>query len=74
MRLLDLLPFLIKAFLKPALAGKPHHPDAAIQGIRAMCKPTVLIGGGYDKESEYDEWIEAFRPAGTMPPSQAGNC
>ena len=20
----------------------------------------MLIGGGYDKESEYDEWIEAF--------------
>ena len=25
-----------------------------------MKKPTVLIGGGYDKQSEYDEWIEAF--------------
>ena len=25
-----------------------------------MTKPTVLIGGGYDKQSEYDEWIEAF--------------
>ena len=25
-----------------------------------MSKPTVLIGGGYDKQSEYDEWIEAF--------------
>ena len=36
------------------------NPDAAIQGIRAMTKPTVLIGGGYDKESSYDEWIEAF--------------
>ena len=22
--------------------------------------PTVLIGGGYDKGNEYDEWIEAF--------------
>ena len=22
--------------------------------------PTLLIGGGYDKNSEYDEWIEAF--------------
>ena len=40
--------------------SKGTNPDAAIQGIRAMCKPTVLIGGGYDKESEYDEWIEAF--------------
>ncbi len=40
--------------------SKGTNPDAAIQGIRAMRKPTVLIGGGYDKQSEYDEWIEAF--------------
>ena len=40
--------------------SKGTNPDAAIQGIRAMSKPTVLIGGGYDKGSEYDEWIEAF--------------
>ena len=25
-----------------------------------MNRPTLLIGGGYDKQSEYDEWIEAF--------------
>lgn len=40
--------------------SKGTNPDAAIQGIRAMSKPTVLIGGGYDKLSDYDEWIEAF--------------
>ena len=40
--------------------SKGTNPDAAIQGIRAMSKPTVLIGGGYDKQNEYDEWIEAF--------------
>lgn len=40
--------------------SKGTNPDAAIQGIRAMTKPTILIGGGYDKQSEYDEWIEAF--------------
>ncbi len=40
--------------------SKGTNPDAAIQGIRAMSKPTVLIGGGYDKGSEYDEWIENF--------------
>lgn len=40
--------------------SKGTNPDAAIQGIRAMNKPTVLIGGGYDKQSEYDQWIEAF--------------
>ncbi len=40
--------------------SKGTNPDAAIQAIRAMTCPTVLIGGGYDKGSEYDEWIEAF--------------
>ena len=40
--------------------SKGTNPDAAIQGIRAMSKPTILIGGGYDKGSEYDAWIESF--------------
>ena len=40
--------------------SKGTNPDAAIQGIRAMSRPTVLIGGGYDKQSEYDDWIESF--------------
>ena len=40
--------------------SKGTNPDAAIRGIQAMNRPTVLIGGGYDKESSYDEWIDAF--------------
>ena len=40
--------------------SKGTNPDAAIKGIQAMSKPTLLIGGGYDKGSEYDEWIRAF--------------
>ena len=40
--------------------SKGTNPDAAIQGIRAMKTKTLLIGGGYDKGSEYDEWIESF--------------
>ena len=40
--------------------SKGTNPDAAIQGIKAMSKPTILIGGGYDKQNEYDEWIECF--------------
>ena len=40
--------------------SKGTNPDAAIQGIKAMSKPTILIGGGYDKGSEYDEWLECF--------------
>lgn len=40
--------------------SKGTNPDAAIKGIQAMNCPTLLIGGGYDKGSSYDEWIEAF--------------
>ena len=40
--------------------SKGTNPDAAIKGIQAMNRKTVLIGGGYDKDSEYDEWIESF--------------
>ncbi len=40
--------------------SKGTNPDAAIQAIRAMEWPTLLIGGGYDKDSEYEEWINAF--------------
>ncbi|MBO5551200.1 MAG: UDP-N-acetylmuramoyl-L-alanine--D-glutamate ligase [Lachnospiraceae bacterium] len=40
--------------------SKGTNPDAAIKGIKAMKKKTVLIGGGFDKKSSYDEWIEAF--------------
>lgn len=40
--------------------SKGTNPDAAIKGIQAMNRPTWLIGGGYDKDSTYDEWIESF--------------
>ncbi|MDD3183687.1 MAG: UDP-N-acetylmuramoyl-L-alanine--D-glutamate ligase [Anaerostipes sp.] len=40
--------------------SKGTNPDAAIKGIGAMNRPTYLIGGGYDKKSTYDEWIDAF--------------
>lgn len=40
--------------------SKGTNPDAAIQAVRAMPGPTMLIAGGYDKNSEYDEWIESF--------------
>nr|WP_294677489.1 UDP-N-acetylmuramoyl-L-alanine--D-glutamate ligase [uncultured Blautia sp.] len=40
--------------------SKGTNPDAAIKGIQAMNRPTLLIGGGYDKESSYDEWIRSF--------------
>lgn len=40
--------------------SKGTNPDAAIKGIQAMDRPTILMGGGYDKDSTYDEWIQAF--------------
>ena len=40
--------------------SKGTNTDASIKAIEAMSKPTVLIAGGYDKGSEYDEWIDAF--------------
>lgn len=40
--------------------SKATNTDAAIQGIKAMERPTVLIGGGYDKGSEYGDWIKSF--------------
>jgi len=40
--------------------SKGTNPDAAIKAVEAMIRPTILIGGGYDKDSEYKEWIESF--------------
>ncbi len=40
--------------------SKGTNPDAAIKAIEAMKRPILLIGGGYDKKSDFDEWIKAF--------------
>lgn len=40
--------------------SKGTNPDAAIKGIQSMSRPTVLIGGGYDKGGEFGEWIDSF--------------
>ncbi len=40
--------------------SKGTNPDASIKAIESMPSPTCLIAGGYDKGSEYDEWVEAF--------------
>ena len=40
--------------------SKGTNPDAAIKAIKAMKSTTLLIGGGYDKQSDYDEWVECF--------------
>lgn len=49
-----------KAGVKYYNDSKGTNPDAAIQAIKAMPGPTLLIAGGYDKNSEYDEWIGSF--------------
>lgn len=41
--------------------SKGTNPDASIKAIESMPAPTCLIAGGYDKGSEYDEWLEAFK-------------
>ena len=41
--------------------SKGTNPDAAIKAVEAMTAPTLLIGGGYDKGSSYDEWIASFK-------------
>ena len=40
--------------------SKGTNTDAAIKAVQAMNRPTIVIGGGYDKDSTYDEWIESF--------------
>ncbi|MDO4616319.1 MAG: UDP-N-acetylmuramoyl-L-alanine--D-glutamate ligase [Lachnospiraceae bacterium] len=49
-----------KAGVKYYNDSKGTNPDAAIKGIQAMNRPTILIGGGYDKQSSYEEWIRSF--------------
>lgn len=40
--------------------SKGTNPDASIKAVEAMKSPTILIGGGYDKGSTFDEWIKSF--------------
>ena len=40
--------------------SKATNPDSAIAGIKAMVRKTILIAGGMDKKSDFDEWILSF--------------
>ena len=40
--------------------SKGTNTDAAIKAIDAMPSKTVLIGGGYDKKSDYTDWVSRF--------------
>lgn len=40
--------------------SKGTNPDSSIKAIEGIKKPIILIAGGYDKNSNYDEFIESF--------------
>lgn len=41
--------------------SKGTNPDASIKAVQAMNSPTILIGGGFDKGLEFDEWVQSFK-------------
>ena len=41
--------------------SKGTNPDASIKAIEAMKDGIILIAGGYDKGSDYEEFINAFQ-------------
>lgn len=40
--------------------SKGTNTDASIKAVEAMVRPTIVIGGGYDKHVEFDDWVETF--------------
>ncbi|MDD4779690.1 MAG: UDP-N-acetylmuramoyl-L-alanine--D-glutamate ligase [Tissierellia bacterium] len=40
--------------------SKGTNPDASIKAIQGIEKPIILIAGGYDKKSEYDDFVKSF--------------
>ena len=40
--------------------SKGTNTDAAIKAVEAMKGPVILIAGGYDKNSEFDDLLEVF--------------
>lgn len=40
--------------------SKGTNPDATIKAIEVVKEPIILIGGGHDKGSEFDELIQSF--------------
>lgn len=41
--------------------SKGTNTDASTKAIEAMSRKTLLIAGGYDKNSEFDDWIKSFK-------------
>ncbi len=40
--------------------SKGTNVDASIKAVQGIEKPIILIAGGYDKQSSYDDFIECF--------------
>jgi len=40
--------------------SKGTNPDASIKAVQGIEKPIILIAGGYDKDSSYDDFIKSF--------------
>ncbi len=40
--------------------SKGTNPDASIKAVLGLEYPLVLIAGGYDKNSEYDDFVKSF--------------
>lgn len=40
--------------------SKGTNTDASIKAVQAMNRPTIVIGGGYDKHVTFDDWIACF--------------
>ena len=40
--------------------SKGTNPDSSIKALEAMSRPTILIAGGYDKHTGFDEFLDAF--------------
>ena len=41
--------------------SKGTNPDASIKAVEAMKRPICIIAGGYDKGSDFTEWIDTFK-------------
>ena len=40
--------------------SKATNPDAATKSVESMTRPTILIGGGYNKDTPFDDWVKSF--------------
>ena len=40
--------------------SKGTNPEAALKAVQAMNRPTLLIGGGYDKQADYSGWLRGL--------------